>query len=132
MWMMYYLTANTCGSPRPVTGIALLLYMWMMYVPHSKHLWVSTACYGDSFTSAICMGIGSQGAVSTTLPKGYTALFSTCKTLETSCAIMCNGLECVSPIPRFSIISVRERRRPDSWAGKCRSVSAVARTRARS
>jgi hypothetical protein len=69
---------RTYGPSRPVTGIALLFYMWMIFVPHRKHaygplqpvtggnftflyvddvrtsqemyLWASTACYGDSFT----------------------------------------------------------------------------------
>jgi hypothetical protein len=31
-------------------GIALLFYMQTMFVPHRKHLWASTACYGHSFT----------------------------------------------------------------------------------
>jgi hypothetical protein len=37
-------------APRSVTEIALPSYMYMMLVPHKKHLWASTACYGDSFT----------------------------------------------------------------------------------
>jgi hypothetical protein len=40
---------HTDGPPRPVTGIALLSYMHLMFVPHSKQLWACTACYGDSF-----------------------------------------------------------------------------------
>jgi hypothetical protein len=35
---------------RPVTGIALLLYRLLMFVPHRKHPCACTACYGDSFT----------------------------------------------------------------------------------
>jgi hypothetical protein len=40
----------TYGPPLPVTGMALLFYVYLMFVPHRKHLWPSTACYGDSFT----------------------------------------------------------------------------------
>jgi hypothetical protein len=66
----------TYGPPRPVTGTALLFicrcrsdltgntsmglhgllgdsfhfYMQMMFVPYRKHMCVSMACYGDSFT----------------------------------------------------------------------------------
>jgi hypothetical protein len=39
------------GPSRPVTGIALLLYMQMTIVPLRKHLWTSAACYGNGFTS---------------------------------------------------------------------------------
>jgi hypothetical protein len=38
-----------CRPERPVTGIALL-FMCMLFVPHRKHVRVSTACYRDSFT----------------------------------------------------------------------------------
>jgi hypothetical protein len=63
----------TYGPLRPVTEIALFLYMCMMFVPHGKHtyglsgpvtgiandvrtsqevyLWASTARYRNSFTS---------------------------------------------------------------------------------
>jgi hypothetical protein len=45
-----YLTGNTYGPPRPATRRALHVYMQMMFVPHRRHLYASTACYGDSFT----------------------------------------------------------------------------------
>jgi hypothetical protein len=43
---------HTCGPARPVTRIALLLYMQMMFVPHRKHTYfLSQPVNGDSFTS---------------------------------------------------------------------------------
>jgi hypothetical protein len=40
---------HTCGPLRPVTKIALLFYMQVMFIPHSKHLRACTACYRDNF-----------------------------------------------------------------------------------
>jgi hypothetical protein len=37
--MMIYLIGNTKGPPMPVTAIALLFYMHMMFVPHRKHIY---------------------------------------------------------------------------------------------
>jgi hypothetical protein len=34
-------------SSTRVTGIALLVNMYMTFVPHRKDVWASTACYGD-------------------------------------------------------------------------------------
>jgi hypothetical protein len=36
--------------PRPATGIALLLYFADIRTSQERHLWASTACYGDRFT----------------------------------------------------------------------------------
>jgi hypothetical protein len=38
--------------PRPVTVIALLIYIYIyiMFVPHRKYVSTSTACYGNIFT----------------------------------------------------------------------------------
>jgi hypothetical protein len=38
------------GPSRPVTGIAVLFYTYIMFVPDRKHVRASTACYGDSIT----------------------------------------------------------------------------------
>jgi hypothetical protein len=37
-----YVTGNTYGPPRPVTGTALHFYMYIMFVPYRRHLWAST------------------------------------------------------------------------------------------
>jgi hypothetical protein len=39
---------HTYGTPRPVMDIVLLFYKQMMFLPHRKHLWASTARYGNS------------------------------------------------------------------------------------
>jgi hypothetical protein len=40
---------HTYDPLRPVTGIVLLLYMYMTFLPHRKHVWDSTACFRASF-----------------------------------------------------------------------------------
>jgi hypothetical protein len=40
---------HACGPPRPVTERALLVFAEDV-TSLATHLWVSTACYGDSFT----------------------------------------------------------------------------------
>jgi hypothetical protein len=40
---------HTNGHPRPVKGIALFLYIQIMFVHHKKHVWASTPCYGGNF-----------------------------------------------------------------------------------
>jgi hypothetical protein len=38
------------SPPLPVTGIALLSYMYMMFVLHGKHMYgLNTACRADTF-----------------------------------------------------------------------------------
>jgi hypothetical protein len=34
---LYVDDVRTSQEARPVTGLALLFYMWMMFVPHRKH-----------------------------------------------------------------------------------------------
>jgi hypothetical protein len=41
---------NTYGPPQPVTGIALLSYIEMMFIPHRKQEYFGTAFYGYSLT----------------------------------------------------------------------------------
>jgi hypothetical protein len=48
---------QVCRPPRPVKGIPLPFYAYMMFVPHRKHLWASPACYGDGFTFQFVDGI---------------------------------------------------------------------------
>jgi hypothetical protein len=55
-----YLTWAAClgnvesAKPQKPTGLHDLLrgyfYMYMIFVPHKKHLWASTTCYENSFT----------------------------------------------------------------------------------
>jgi hypothetical protein len=47
---MMFVPHRKHGPPRYVTEIALRCYMWMIFVPHRKHLWASTVCYKESFT----------------------------------------------------------------------------------
>jgi hypothetical protein len=43
-----YLTGNIRGSPRPVTGMALLYVD--VRTSQETRVWVSAVCFGDSFT----------------------------------------------------------------------------------
>jgi hypothetical protein len=79
----------TYVPPRPITGIALVLYMYMIFVPHRKHLWASTACYRDSFTCFICkwpesIRLQISSLSSPTLMKKYFKTTSTSKRSDIS------------------------------------------------
>jgi hypothetical protein len=51
MYMMFVPQGkHAYGPPRPLTGITSLFYMWMIFVPQRKHIWASTDCCGDNFT----------------------------------------------------------------------------------
>jgi hypothetical protein len=41
---------HTYGAARPVTGIALRVFLDCVRTSQETYLWTSTACYGDSFT----------------------------------------------------------------------------------
>jgi inner membrane protein involved in colicin E2 resistance len=55
---------ETSTLPWPVTGIALLLYMYMMFIPHRKH-YTSMPCYGDSFASVYVYDVRTSQETST-------------------------------------------------------------------
>jgi hypothetical protein len=42
--------SQSYGTPRAVTGIAILFSISMMFVPNRKHVCASTVCYRNRFT----------------------------------------------------------------------------------
>jgi hypothetical protein len=53
--------SQSYGHPQPITGIALLfLYVDDVHSSQETHLWASTACYGDSFTSLYVYDVHSS------------------------------------------------------------------------
>jgi hypothetical protein len=54
---MFVPTGNTYGPMRPFTGIALLFYMYTMFVPHRNTSAASTVCHGDDLTLLYSDGV---------------------------------------------------------------------------